>query len=163
MLNGAGHTSQKILVYGYGNPGRRDDGLGNEFVQSIKGYLDQEPSLKEWIHTESNYQLNVEDSELISNYDRVWFVDASMEEDLEAFFVGPVDPQSDVTFTSHSASPSGVLKLCEELFSISPDCRLIHIRGYDWSFQEGISDRARENLNQAVESLMPEIIAKTAP
>ena len=28
---------------------------------------------------------------------------------------------------------------------------LLHIKGYEWAFQEGLSERARGNLDQAVE------------
>lgn len=32
----------KILIYGYGNPGRQDDGLGNEFIKRMEKWVRSE-------------------------------------------------------------------------------------------------------------------------
>ena len=68
----------KILIYGYGNPGRQDDGLGNAFTNRIQEWVAIE-GLHDF-HFDSNYQLNIEDAEAISNMDLVIFADASEEE-----------------------------------------------------------------------------------
>ena len=72
----------KVLVFGIGNPGRQDDGLGPALVEQaeklLPGQLSSASNLQ--IDYDANYQLNVEDAETISAYDLVYFVDASKAE-----------------------------------------------------------------------------------
>ena len=138
----------KTLLYGYGNPGRMDDGLGNCFVNELQQWIDQE-DIKN-IHTDSNYQLNIEDAEKISAYDRVIFVDASKEA-IEQFSFTKVDAgKARVEFTMHAVSPAYVLYLCEDLFQKSPETYLLHIKGYEWDFHETLTTRAQQNMKDAL-------------
>ena len=137
----------KILIYGYGNPGRQDDGLGNAFTNRIQEWV-----AIEGLHDfqfDSNYQLNIEDAEAISNMDLVIFADAS-EEKIEDFCLSRVDGTSEVSFTTHAASPGYIVNLCEEIFNKKPTVLLLHIKGYEWEFKEGISEKATANLNAAL-------------
>ncbi|MBU2651422.1 MAG: hydrogenase maturation protease [Bacteroidetes bacterium] len=137
----------KVLLYGFGNPGRRDDGLGIAFVDKIEQWALS--AGKTNMEFESNYQLNIEDAEVIAGKDLVIFADASREE-ISDYCVSKVDESSKVAFTSHEASPGYVVKLCKDLFGNAPPAYLVHIRGYDWDFAEGLSEKALENLDKAV-------------
>lgn len=137
----------KVLIYGYGNPGREDDGLGNAFVNRIREWV-----AIEGLHDfdfDSNYQLNIEDADAIADKDLVIFADAS-EEDIEDFCLSKVDGTSGVTFTTHAASPGYIVKLCEDLFNKKPTVLLLHMKGYEWEFKEGLSEKATANLNTAL-------------
>ena len=141
----------KVLVYGYGNPGRQDDALGIEMANMIEKWA-EEHHIKN-IETDSNYQLNVEDAERISNKDVVVFVDAS-QEDIHEYKFTHLDPSSEkVEFTMHAVSPEYVLHVCKDLFDKSPKTCLLAIKGYEWNFQEGLSDNAKLNLEQAFQFL----------
>jgi hydrogenase maturation protease len=146
---------KKILVYGYGNPGRQDDGLGVLCAQKVKQWA--EKHFPEAIDVDMNYQLNIEDAEKISHYDQVIFADASQEE-IPAYNLTRLEPSStQLEFTMHAVSPAYVLHLCQALFGKSPKSLLLHIRGYQWGMQEGITQQAKQNLEkscQAVTSLL---------
>jgi hydrogenase maturation protease len=135
-----------ILVYGYGNPGREDDGLGDELVRRLEVWS-KEINFQ-GLEFDSNYQLNIEDAELISGKDIVIFADASTE-DIEDFKLSEVTGESDVSFTTHAASPGYIVKLCSDLFGKCPEVFLLHIKGYQWGFKEGLSDGALQNLQKA--------------
>jgi hydrogenase maturation protease len=137
----------RILVYGYGNPGRQDDGLAAALVESLEAWAAAQGLTG--IAFESNYQLNVEDAETISHQDLVIFADAS-QEDIEDFCLTRVEGEGELSFTTHAASPDYVFKLCQDLFDRHPTVLLLHIKGYAWDFREGLSDRALENLQRAV-------------
>jgi hydrogenase maturation protease len=137
----------RILVYGYGNPGRQDDGLGIALVDELEMWAAHKGL--DNIEFDSNYQLNIEDAEAISGKDLVIFADAS-EEDIENFCLSEVNGTGKMSFTTHAASPGYIVKLCQELFQKVPRVLLLHIKGYEWDFQEGISSRAEENLEQAL-------------
>ncbi len=136
----------RILVYGYGNPGRQDDGLGIELVNKLENWA-AEKRLS-GIEFDNNYQLNIEDADAISNQDLVIFADAS-EEEIDDFCLSVVDGTGTLSFTTHAASPGYILKLCQELFQKDPRVLLLHIKGYEWEFREGLSSRAVENLEAA--------------
>jgi len=142
------NSKLNILFYAYGNPGRMDDGLGNEFVERFQLWT-KEQGLRNFLF-DSNYQLNIEDAEQISDKDIVVFVDAS-EEDIEDYLLTEVDGNSKVSFTTHAASPGYVVQLCEKLYKKKPKVYLLHIKGYEWEFKEGLSQKAEENLVKAIE------------
>lgn len=141
----------KILIYGYGNPGRQDDGLGPRCA----GIID------EWIHkesisnviTDSNYQLNIEDAAEIANFDMVIFADASVA-DIQDYKLEEVTAdKAAIEFTMHAVSPAYVLDLCRKIYKKDPKTYLLHIKGYEFDFIEEITERARKNLERACEFL----------
>jgi len=71
-------TLKKILVYGYGNPGRQDDALGVRLAENIEQWVQDDHI--ENVEVDYNYQLNIEDSDRVSKSDIVIFADASIEE-----------------------------------------------------------------------------------
>ena len=101
------------------------------------------------IRFEANYQLNIEDAELISEHDLVVFADASTEE-IDDILLTRVTGEDGVTFTTHSASPAYIYRLCEQLFGKAPETFLLHIRGYEWELGEEMSRGGRVNLEKAV-------------
>lgn len=139
-------NTPKILIYGYGNPGRGDDGLGPAFIDRVEAWRKREKI--NHIVTDSNYQLNIEEALTIRDYDKVIFVDASTEK-IDDFELVPVRPSEKVSFTMHAMHPSFVLDLSRKLFGRSPGVFLMKIKGYEFQLSEGLSDRARSNLLKA--------------
>lgn len=135
----------EILIYGYGNPGRQDDGLGIAATQKLEAWASENQITG--IEFDSNYQLNIEDADAIARKDLVIFADAS-EEDIEDFCLSRVDGSNKVSFTTHAASPGYIVRLCKDLFQKEPLVLMLHIKGYEWAFKEGLSERAMENLDR---------------
>ena len=143
---------KRVLVYGYGNPGREDDGLGNEMAKMIQSWIDEHKL--GCMTTDSNYQINIEDADKVSEWDIVVFVDASKQENLREYKFTEVAPSdAKVEFTMHAVSPSYVLHLCEKLFNKTPETYVLAIKGYEWDFKEGLSDCAKLNMEQAFQFL----------
>lgn len=140
-----------IFIYGYGNPGRQDDGLGNALVEKVEDWLTK----KQFNHIslDSNYQLNVEDAAEIYDKDLVIFADASIEEHIKNFEITRVSPSAEVNFTMHTVSPGYVLNLCQTIYGYHPPAYLLHIRGYEWEMKESLSEQAQQNLNKAFDNL----------
>ncbi len=141
-------AQKKILIYGFGNPGRMDDGLGNAFTDKVEEWARVQSHTT--IVCDSNYQLNVEDALEISTYDIVVFADATVEEHVESFRLDPLDPEQDtVKYTLHAASPGYILELCNELYGKFPETWLMRMKGYEWDFKEGMTSEALKNLELA--------------
>lgn len=147
----------KILIYGYGNPGRQDDGLGVLLATEMEGWA-RERQLSN-IHTDSNYQLNIEDAASISGYDLVIFADASGEP-ISDFLFEELKPTAAVEFTMHAVAPGFILHLCSQVFEQSPQAYLMHIKGYEWEFMAGITADAQKNLGIAADYLKNFLLEK---
>ena len=135
-------VTKRILVYGYGNPGRQDDGLGPALVRLL------EEELIPGVETDSNYQLQIEDAVSVANSDMVIFVDASYVGDGPYDFYG-LEPSAEITFTTHSMSPASVLALTHELYRKAVRAYVLAIRGYEWELSEELSSGAARNLDAA--------------
>jgi len=151
--NNQKNSKPGILIYGYGNPGREDDGLGNGFVEAIRSWVEDKKLTN--IELDSNYQLNIEDADIMARNDIVLFVDAT-EEPIDNFCISTVEPSdSRVEFTMHAVSPAFVLDICQKIFKKNPLTYLFHIKGYQWNFKEDISPEGKKNLNKALEFIKP--------
>lgn len=134
----------RTLVLAWGNPGRRDDGLGPELAARLEEFGEN------GVTVECDYQLQIEHSASLAKCDRVLFVDASRTGP-EPFFCRRVVPAREPTgYTSHEMSPGALLALCGELSGTAPEAWILGVRGYDFDeFGEGLSGRARSNLDRA--------------
>ncbi len=152
--------NKRILLYGYGNPGRQDDGLGNQFVEIMEEWIAKNNI--EGVELDSNYQLNIEDADTISDKDIVVFIDASIE-DTNDFYIDKVDPSdAKVEFTMHAVSVGFVVSLCNKLYDKYPDAYLLHIKAYEFDFKEGLTDKAKENLDKAVAFMQKKLMNNEA-
>jgi hydrogenase maturation protease len=143
----------RMLVLGYGNPGREDDGLGPAAAEAV-GRLGLTH-----VSVSDNYQLVIEDAVDVARADIVWFVDAART-GAEPYELRRISAASDIHFDSHSVKPEVVLALAGQFCGNAPEAYLLGIRGYGFEFREGLTGHARRNLEEAV-SLMSGIISNS--
>ena len=136
----------RVLILGYGNPGRQDDGLGPAASARIEalGW----PNVTAY----ENYQLNIEDALEVADHDVVWFVDAARSGP-SPFAFEPLAPAASLEFTSHLVRPEAILAMAHQYYGATPQAFLLGIRGYEFEFAEGLTNAATENLQLAVEML----------
>jgi hydrogenase maturation protease len=137
----------KTLIYGYGNVGRKDDGLGVLLAQQLEDWIATQ-GIKH-VAVETNYQLNIEDAEIISHYDTVFFVDASLETEKDIYLEQVTANDAKIEFSMHAISPAYVLQLCINMFAKHPEVFALHVKGFDWDFVEGLSYDAERSLQKA--------------
>ncbi len=139
-------TLPRILVIGYGNPGRRDDGLGPAFAARLEAL--HLPG----VTIESDYQLAIEHAHLAAQHDVVVFADAAADVEGESsFYLRPIAPAAGVHYSSHSISPQAVLHLADQCFGARPSGWLLGIRPSDLeSFAEGLTPPAEASLSAAL-------------
>jgi len=137
---------RKLLIYGYGNPGRQDDGLGIVLVEKLEKFA-QSHSV-DHIDFEYNYQLNIEDALTISEYDEVVFVDASVE-DIDGMNLAQVVPTEKTEFTMHAMLPGFIVHLCNSLYDKHPKVHILSVKGYEFELKEGLTKKAKSNLEKA--------------
>jgi len=142
----------RVLVLGYGNPGRQDDGLGAAAVAEIETL--NWPNVTAY----DNYQLCIEDAIDVAEHDVVWFVDASRV-GASPFAVTELSRATSVEFTSHLVRPEAILAMAEQYYNSTPCAYLLAIRGYEFEFIEALTPRASDNLRLAVHALAHQIHA----
>ena len=142
---------KSILVYGYGNPGRQDDGIGPLIAEKIDALNLQD------VITGSDYQLNIEDAYDIARCKAVFFVDASIDGD-EPYVLSEVFPANEIRFTTHTLPPASLLSLCEELYGITLPAYLLAVRGYSFEFNEPMTSKAESNMKEAINILTEKLL-----
>jgi len=135
-------VKDKLVIYGYGNPGRQDDGLGIALIEKLEEVEFDDVLL------DANYQLNAEDALFLSEGKTAIFVDASLNCE-EPFSFYEIEPDNEIGFTTHAMSPQSVLALCRELYRKDYRAYVLEIRGYEWAFIEELTAAAKSNLNVA--------------
>ena len=136
----------RTLLIGIGNGSRGDDALGWLFLNEIE---EKDPGR---FDLEYRYQLQVEDADLISKYERVLFVDATEEHLPDGFIIKKCEPANSYYFSSHLQSPEAVLYLSRTLYPQTPEAFVIPIKGHKWELGEPLSPEASEHLEKALES-----------
>jgi hydrogenase maturation protease len=152
----------RILVIGYGNPSRRDDGVGLAVVNGLRERLGQPPlnegedgydELGGPVDTLFLQQLMPELAETLAQYDRVWFVDAHVGVILDPVRRIPLTPSMDPAMVSHHLKPEALIALAAQLYGRAPQGELFSIRGFDFNFGEELSEETAAGASQVVVEL----------
>ncbi|WP_370332335.1 hydrogenase maturation protease [Mycolicibacterium hippocampi] len=136
------YDDDSCLIYGIGNVGRQDDGLGWAFIDWLEasGCC---PSAE----LQRNYQLLLEDAELISTKRRVLFIDATKDSAVQSFTLQRAVPKMDFTFTSHAISIPAIMATCQQCFQRLPEVHVLAIRGFEFELAMGLTPAAQRNLD----------------
>jgi len=141
------------LLFGIGNAGRSDDGLGWAFLDRIQ----QEPGFAGRV--EYRYQLQVEDAALVRDAERVFFIDSYKGKLPGGFQWKPCEPSEEFQFTTHVLPPRGVMHFCQELYGRKPRADILMIQGTRWDLQLGMSPEAERRLENALRFFKEKVLA----
>jgi hydrogenase maturation protease len=137
---------EAILVIGYGNELRSDDGVGLKAAAAIAGL--QLPG----VNTIACHQLMPELAEPIAAARAVIFVDAACDSD-NGVQVRMIEPLVTVRTLAHTGSPQSLLDLARELFGRCPPAWMISIPAFTFDFGEQLSPQAGKGLASAIEEI----------
>jgi hydrogenase maturation protease len=142
-----------ILLIGYGNPLRSDDGVGRKVVEQVAGAA---PAwlLSEGLQIIACHQLLPEHAELIAGAERVVFVDAAIGEPgtVEVREVEADAALGDGRF--HDFTPSTLLAYAERLYGHRPPAELVTIGGFSFEHGEALSLQMARLLPQITERVL---------
>jgi len=132
-----------LLVIGYGNTLRRDDGIG----PTVAG--DVERMRLPGVLTVACHQLTPELADPLSRAGAAVFVDAAVGHP------GPVRMRRLIASGSsqilaHAADPRGLLALARDAFGRAPEAWLLTVPAEDLGFGERLSRTAKRGLREAV-------------
>ena len=136
-------TAAKLLVIGYGNELRSDDGVGPKIAAAV-----EELNLKS-VRTVSCQQLTPELAELISKVDRVVFVDAARDGS-SSVDLRPIEPMETEPVMTHATDPQSLLALARQVFGHCPTAFWLTIPVVNIGFGDQLSGSAQEAIKIAV-------------
>lgn len=138
----------RVLVIGYGNPSRRDDGVGWYVAARVR-----ERGLP-GVEVLTAHQLEVEHAETIAGFDDVIFVDAAAVGEPGTLSTKKLLPRVEPHAITHYLTPEDVLGLCLALFGTQPRGLLLSIAGAAFDFGEDLSPAALAGAECAIEFII---------
>jgi hydrogenase maturation protease len=144
-----------VLLIGFGNPGRGDDGLGPALARRIaaRGL----PG----VTVDIDYQLTVEHALMIAQAGAVVFADAALDA-TAPFYFRAVAREEATELGSHAVSPAAALALARLLFGAEPAGFVLGLRGAAFGeMGEGLSTVAGDSL-EAAEAFLLRWVAERA-
>jgi hydrogenase maturation protease len=133
----------KILVIGYGNPLRSDDGFGLRAVEQLKKDIKgQEVDLVEC------QQLTPELAERVAKTDLVLFVDADTDGVSGTMHTRRIKASAGQNSDAllHHLDPAGLLGLTQALYKKSPEAMLLTVTGECFGFGKQLSAEVAKAL-----------------
>jgi hydrogenase maturation protease len=147
----------EVLVIGYGNPLRGDDGVGCVVAEEIAKRLCDPQSR---VQVVACHQLNPELAEAVADTRAVIFVDASVELKPGEVQINAVAPdQFSPAGITHNMKPSALLATASELFGQAPPAKsvIIGVASFDMGMQ--LTPPVREAVARASKLIEKEINA----
>ncbi len=135
-----------MLIIGYGNPLRGDDGFGYRAAERIPGAI-------------AVHQLTPELMDPISQADHVIFLDASAEGAPGEIRRRELAPAEGGRPFTHHATPEGLLAGALQLYGRCPTAEIITVTGANFDLSESFSpevSKALEEVLRVSASLCPE-------
>lgn len=137
----------KLLLFGYGNPGRGDDALGPLVIER----MNQLKLVN--VTCLVDMQLLIEHATDLAGFDQILFIDADMS-CREPFEFAAASAEKDSSYTSHTLTPAALLFIYQQVYQhVAPPAFLLHIRGYDFELGDVLSTRASVNLEAAIKQI----------
>lgn len=140
---------KRVLVCGFGNPYRHDDGVERAVVNEVREQLEQAPldsssagfnDLGGSIDAVVLDQLVPEMAETVVKYDLVIFVDAHVVATSELLRKKyAASAYRSAAFVSHQTHPATMLELAKKMYGYAPQAVMLSLRDHDFDSDEGLS------------------------
>lgn len=140
-------NQRDILIIGYGNEIRGDDGAGLRVAEAIEAlHLPR-------VRVVACHQLMPDLAEPLSEAGAVFFADAKPAAEGAAIEVFPVLPETKGGFSLHRGSPAGLLALAQALYGRCPPAWCVAIPAVDFNLRETLTDTACRGVAAAVAAI----------
>jgi len=136
-----------LLVIGYGNTLRRDDGVGPRVAEAV------EAMRLPRVWTLSLPLLSPEHGECLSRVREAIFVDASIDSSVDApgdVHLRPLEPAASARVNAHAVSAATLLAISRDIFGRTPRSWILTVPAHDLSFGEEFSPAVAAAVEKAV-------------
>ena len=129
----------RILIIGYGNVLRADDGAGYRAAEELQRHYRDDPEVRVF----AAHQLTPEMAAEISSNDFVMFLDASSEAEPGKIWQVAVSPEATLSGFTHQLTPASLLSAAEKLYGHAPEAVCISMAGWSFNLDDKLSRRAK--------------------
>ena len=136
----------QLLVIGYGNTLRGDDGVGPRVAEAI------EKLNLPGVRTLACPMLTPELADPIARAAKIIFVDAAVDAPKEVQW-RKLEPNETSQLMAHAADPRTMLALARDVFGRTPEAWWLTIPAVDLGFREEFSPEVQKGLAEAVENI----------
>ncbi|HPA44825.1 MAG TPA: hydrogenase maturation protease [bacterium] len=146
-MNSSAQNSPRILIVGYGNPGRGDDAAG---------WLVAEDLEKRWSDRAEVlilHQLDIVVAEKLPQFDLVIFIDAEERENPPGRSLATLEPSPGTSDFTHTLEPGTLLTLAKTLYDWEPEAYLITVYAKSFEFGDPPSDETQRDIERAVSEI----------
>ena len=149
---------KQLLLLGYGNPDREDDGVAWHILRALtlklglvapQSYEDEFPEFHR-LDFSFHLQLTPEMAEDISTYEHVCFVDAHTGNIPEPVRLIHVESEFQASPFTHHLTPQSLLSMCETIYEKKPDAALVSVLGHRFLFSRQLSAETEKLVPDAV-------------
>jgi hydrogenase maturation protease len=146
MNSSSAGSATELLVIGYGNSLRSDDGAGRQVAQAI------EELRLPGVRVLSCDLLTPELADPIAQAQKVVFVDASVEAgDVQNRELSPAESSQ---ILAHTADPRTLLALARDVFGHAPPASWVTIPVENLGIGEEFSQKARAGIDEAIRQIV---------
>ncbi len=153
----------KILIIGYGNPDREDDGVAWHILDRLAKRLERPEPAQATESLEGAdgapdllclLQLDPDLAETVAAYDRICFVDAHTGAYAEDVRFEEIAGRFQTSPFTHHMTPETVLALAQTLHGRAPQGAVVSVRGYQFGFARALSPPTAQLAEAATERIL---------
>jgi hydrogenase maturation protease len=150
---------KQLLLLGYGNPDREDDGVAWHILRALtlklglaapESYEDDFPELDR-MDCAFHLQLTPEMAEEISAFKYACFVDAHTGNIPEPVRLIDVESEFQASPFTHHLTPQSLLSMCQTIYGKKPEAALLSVLGHRFLFTRQLSEETARLVPEAVE------------
>ena len=143
--------SWNLFIVGFGNPQRRDDGVGFYIVRQLKSALKSydkigflsvrhpEPSIVAELHGAGH----------------ILFVDATIKALTHGWQLNQLQPEAEMLpFTTHHFTPMVILGMIKMIYGQSPPTWVLTVEGCDFGFGRRLTAAAKKRARSAISAIV---------
>jgi hydrogenase maturation protease len=148
----------RILIIGYGNPDREDDGVAWHILTRLADQMGRSGPYDPHIGFEPDdnlpalwfmLQLTPEIAETIARYDRVCFVDAHTGAVPNEINVEKINSEFQNSPFTHHMTAATCMSFVETIYHLKPEAILVSVRGYKFGFEQSLSPQTTALAGEA--------------
>ncbi len=149
MFNNVAIENSKILIIGYGNTLRGDDGVGYKIAETIKQWH------YENITSLPVHQLTPDLAENLSQVDTVIFIDAVPLTDIKKakLEIKTISINNKSNNLAHHNNPEQLLSLTQAIYQKVPKAYWILVPGFNFNFSEELSPITQKYVNSTLKKI----------
>lgn len=139
----------RIVVVGYGNPLRADDGLGWAAARLLEERVDAQR-----IRVLTEHQLTPELAETFSEADLAILIDAQAAGTPGEISTRTIEPDPTLQASNHFSDPSAILAMADDLYGHAPLTFIVSVPGWDFDYRDSLSPRMSERIPAIVDTVL---------